>query len=108
MNKKIKKEEEKASKKLIQETAKACPGCKRPVEKSYGCDHMTCKFKPFLEKSSTDCVPPGTKCRHEFCWQCLALYEKKKGQKSVVHRGDCVYSDDNVRRAGAVIWDEGF
>lgn len=42
-NKKLKKEEEKASKNLIKSISKSCPGCKRPIEKSYGCDHMTCK-----------------------------------------------------------------
>jgi hypothetical protein len=49
-DKKIKKEEEKASKRLMNTIAKTCPGCKRPIEKSYGCDHMTCKFliQPFV------------------------------------------------------------
>ena len=43
-NKKIKKEEEKASKKWLKEKAKTCPGCKRPIEKINGCDHMTCMW----------------------------------------------------------------
>ncbi|KAJ4374123.1 hypothetical protein N0V83_002864 [Neocucurbitaria cava] len=35
-NKRYKKEEEVLSKKLILETTKKCPGCKRSIEKSYG------------------------------------------------------------------------
>ncbi|KAF2876945.1 hypothetical protein BDV95DRAFT_465034, partial [Massariosphaeria phaeospora] len=54
-----KKAEEEASKKLIKETAKKCPGCKWNIEKNTGCDHMTCKC---------------SKCKHEFCWICLAPY----------------------------------
>ena len=33
--------------------AKQCPGCHCPIQKSEGCDHMTC-----------------TVCRHEWCWVC--------------------------------------
>ena len=43
-NKKLKKAEEVASEQLIAQTAKSCPGCTRSIEKSYGCDHMTCEF----------------------------------------------------------------
>jgi hypothetical protein len=46
-NKKLRKQEELASKKTIERTTKKCPGCKRSIEKSFGCDHMTCK-PPFL------------------------------------------------------------
>ncbi|KAK1661451.1 hypothetical protein QYE76_049610 [Lolium multiflorum] len=35
--------------------AKHCPKCRRPIEKSSGCNHMTC----------------SSPCRHEFCWLCL-------------------------------------
>jgi hypothetical protein len=40
----LKKQEEIASKKIISQTTKKCPGCKRSIEKSFGCDHMTCKI----------------------------------------------------------------
>ncbi|KAF2031325.1 hypothetical protein EK21DRAFT_63624, partial [Setomelanomma holmii] len=72
-NKDIKKQEEAASKKIIEQTTKRCPGCKRSIEKSFGCDHMTC-----------------SKCKHEFCWQCLAPY-LKKGVRRVVHKRGCEY-----------------
>lgn len=42
---KIKKAEEKASKKLIKELAKQCPHCKWNIQKISGCDHMTCKWQ---------------------------------------------------------------
>jgi hypothetical protein len=32
-----------ASRKLIKDTSKSCPGCKRRIEKNGGCDHITCK-----------------------------------------------------------------
>ncbi|KAI6193458.1 RBR-type E3 ubiquitin transferase [Aphelenchoides besseyi] len=39
---------------LLKNTKK-CPGCKTNIEKNGGCEHMTCK-----------------RCKHEFCWLCLA------------------------------------
>ncbi|CAE7215475.1 unnamed protein product, partial [Rhizoctonia solani] len=54
--------ENKASEEYINTHMKRCPnmGCKRPIEKIDGCDHMTC-FRP-------------GGCGHEFCWICLADY----------------------------------
>ncbi|MFC1842378.1 RBR family RING finger protein [Candidatus Dependentiae bacterium] len=36
-----------------------CPGCRAPIEKNEGCNHMTCK------------------CGHEFCWVCYRSYEQE-------------------------------
>lgn len=38
----------------IMANTKACPNCKKPIEKNQGCNHMKC-----------------TTCKFEFCWICL-------------------------------------
>lgn len=40
--------------KWIANNTKPCPKCSTKIQKTHGCNHMTC-----------------TKCRHEFCWICL-------------------------------------
>ncbi|GMN35393.1 hypothetical protein TIFTF001_005268 [Ficus carica] len=40
---------------------KACPKCKRPIEKSQGCNHMKC----------------AAPCKYEFCWHCLGEWSVK-------------------------------
>jgi len=44
---------------------KYCPNCKRKVQKTIGCDHMTC-----------------TKCKYEWCWLCGRNYISG-------HHGEC-------------------
>ncbi|KAF2797013.1 hypothetical protein K505DRAFT_322868 [Melanomma pulvis-pyrius CBS 109.77] len=84
---KIKKAEDSASRKLIKELAKKCPGCKWNIEKNNGCDHMTC-----------------SKCRHEFCWLCLAPWGPIRNQGSQMHHPSCsLYSDG---ADGVNIWDD--
>jgi hypothetical protein len=43
-NDSLKKEEEEASRLLLKEMSKQCPGCKRHIEKIDGCDRITCEF----------------------------------------------------------------
>jgi hypothetical protein len=38
--------------------AKKCPGCNTPIQKTDGCNHMTCK-----------------RCTRHFCWTCQMLFE---------------------------------
>jgi ariadne-1 len=40
---------------------KQCPNCKKAIEKSVGCNHMTCRRE-------------AGGCAHEFCWQCLGSW----------------------------------
>lgn len=37
----------------LADNAKPCPKCSAPIERTHGCNHMTCQ-----------------RCRHEFCWMC--------------------------------------
>lgn len=46
--------EARASEQLIQNTTKRCPRCHANIERSAGCNHMTC-----------------ANCHHEFCWLCM-------------------------------------
>lgn len=43
--------------------SKACPKCKRLIEKNHGCMHMTC----------------GSPCKHQFCWLCLGAWTEHGG-----------------------------
>lgn len=45
---------EAASSRWLADRSKPCPKCSSPIEKTEGCNHMTCK-----------------KCKHDFCWVCL-------------------------------------
>jgi hypothetical protein len=46
------------SRRWIIKNSKKCPNCPYQIEKNDGCDHMIC-----------------IKCRHEFCWSCLAGFQ---------------------------------
>ena len=51
-----------------------CPACQHGVEKNLGCDHMTCR------------------CKHEFCWRCLAPYQGEQGIRKAgrkAHKRSC-------------------
>ncbi|KAF2741423.1 hypothetical protein EJ04DRAFT_423048 [Polyplosphaeria fusca] len=63
------------------EQIKKCPGakCGWKIEKTHGCDHMTC-----------------ARCRHEFCWQCLAPYSSIRANGNASHKKNCKYHTRNL------------
>lgn len=70
------RDEDDASKKLIDQISKKCPGplCGANIEKNKGCDHMTCR-----------------KCKHEFCWVCMADYGPIRQHGNMMHKTTCRY-----------------
>ncbi|XP_021762673.1 probable E3 ubiquitin-protein ligase ARI7 [Chenopodium quinoa] len=59
----LKNSSEAENTKWILAYAKPCPMCKRPIEKTVGCNHMTC----------------SAPCRFEFCWLCLGSWYDHMG-----------------------------
>lgn len=54
---------------------------------------MTCKFvhiEPYTEVSGVDDVT-GVRCKHEFCWVCLADYEPIRTFGNAGHRVTCMH-----------------
>lgn len=77
---------EAATTRLIERTTRTCPGkpgqpCGWHIEKSEGCDHMTC-----------------SRCGGEFCYECLAFYEPIRKHGNYLHRRNCKYHSDNLPR----------
>jgi hypothetical protein len=90
--------EESQSEVVIAQTSKACPGegCEARIEKRDGCDHMTCKLLLLLKSAATRGVLMGivgTRCRQEFCWQCLAPYLSVKTLGNAGHNTSCPYAN---------------
>jgi seryl-tRNA synthetase len=46
----------------LNQRTKKCPRCQAPIEKSSGCEHMTCK------------------CKYEFCYVCLGDWKEQRHQ----------------------------
>ncbi|CAF2091168.1 unnamed protein product, partial [Rotaria magnacalcarata] len=60
------------SEKWLVQNTKKCPSCKSPIEKAAGCDHMTCR-----------------KCNYEFCWACLADFDRIRNHGNQYHHSRC-------------------
>ncbi|CAF2057720.1 unnamed protein product [Rotaria magnacalcarata] len=60
------------SEKWLVQNTKKCPSCKSQIQKASGCDHMTC-----------------LKCNYEFCWACLADYDRIRNHGNQYHHSRC-------------------
>jgi ariadne-1 len=65
--------------------AKHCPKCRRPIEKSSGCNHMTC----------------SSPCHHEFCWLCLGDWRPHVAGVYKCNRYDVDVADHRREQAQA-------
>ncbi|KAF2709648.1 hypothetical protein K504DRAFT_378558 [Pleomassaria siparia CBS 279.74] len=79
--KKLQVEQEQASCEAIGKLSKKCPGikCAWNIQKNDGCDHMTC-----------------SRCRHEFCWVCLAPYKDIRRKGNIAHTEQCKYHSNRL------------
>lgn len=70
--------------------AKACPGCKAPVQKEGGCDYMNCKaFTPTSTLWHVLTSVVGKRCGHQYCWGCLADYGPIRKEGNHHHASTC-------------------
>lgn len=78
-------EQEQLSKAVLDKISKKCPGrgCDFHIQKTDGCDAMTC-----------------SRCRHKFCWQCLACYTKIRETGNAAHKGWCIH----YRSPNRIVW----
>lgn len=69
------------SERKIAMVSTACPGCRMPIEKSGGCNHMTC-----------------SSCLTHFCWKCHTVISSADPY-SHFGKGCTVFSDEDVADA---------
>jgi IBR domain, a half RING-finger domain len=73
--KELKRAEEESAQ-YLSRNAKTCPNgvCGARIQKATGCDHMTCRV-----------------CQHEFCWVCLADFNRIRHVGNHWHERKCPY-----------------
>ena len=64
----------------LDKKTKTCPKCHSNIQKLNGCDHMTC-----------------SRCRAEFCWECLVLYRSGDTPYTAEHATTCPNSYQQER-----------
>ncbi|EMC92730.1 hypothetical protein BAUCODRAFT_59502, partial [Baudoinia panamericana UAMH 10762] len=75
------RDEEARTEAMLDSVSKRCPGvnCGWRIQKTDGCDHMTCR-----------------KCKHEFCWQCLAAQTEIRRIGNTAHQTWCKFHSDRL------------
>ncbi|KAJ1630723.1 hypothetical protein T492DRAFT_1001394 [Pavlovales sp. CCMP2436] len=66
----------------IASATQPCPGCRGPIEKNGGCNHITC-----------------SKCKHEWCWLCRGKYTPEHFMTTACN----VFSSDFFREVARAI-----
>ncbi|KAI0490654.1 hypothetical protein F4859DRAFT_15858 [Xylaria cf. heliscus] len=79
-DRKRRRAEEAASESALSTISKLCPrDCGARIQKTEGCDHMTCR-----------------QCHHEFCWLCFADWRPIKNKGNAYHKPDCKYHSSKL------------
>ena len=90
-----KRDEDEKTRRTIARTTKKCPGkrCGTNIEKNSGCDHMTCELNRIhcLREGKNQLTETGRKCKHEFCWICMAPYEPIRRFGNSMHTRSCLH-----------------
>ena len=89
--------QEKKSMSSVEKHTKACPGCKVPTQNISGCENMTCKS--IIDDLCRQClisVFAGRRCKHEYCWICLADYRAIHRNGNGSDGKECRYHTRNM------------
>ncbi|POR38891.1 Uncharacterized protein TPAR_00897 [Tolypocladium paradoxum] len=87
--------EERQSRETVSKTTRPCPGCGWAIEKNEGCGpraaarrRLTPAAGTRLEQSVADRLA-GTRCRHEFCYECGADHRQILARDNSAHKESC-------------------
>jgi hypothetical protein len=97
----VRREQEAASAAEVAKSSVECPGCGVQIQKTEGCDHMTCKYSAtsISSRQLLTCTGRRSNCRFEFCYVCRAPYEGVDGILTVgnsAHASTCRYHSSRL------------